>query len=127
MDFGTLVAGAGTAVLSPAGVLSPTGAVLTLPSVPAAARFSANGAQGNSYLFSLPASVTLSNGSGGTVVVDTFTSDRALTGTFPAAASQPLVFNVGGTLHLTGTEPDGLYQASLVAGGSTFTANIVYN
>lgn len=127
MDFGTLVAGAGTATLSPTGVLTTTPAVIPLAGVPTAARFSAQGAQGNNYLFSLPSSVTLSNGSGGTVVVDTFTADRPLTGTFPAAGSQPVVFNVGGTLHTTGTEPDGLYQASLMAGGSTFTANIVYN
>lgn len=128
MDFGTLiVGGAGTVVLSPSGILTPSAVITPLAGTPAAAQFAANGAAGSSYAFSLPGSVVLSNGTGGSLTVDTFTTDKPQSGTFPATGSQPVLFNVGGTLHTTGTEPDGLYQASLTPGGSTFIANIAYN
>lgn len=126
MDFGTLVVGgAGTATLSPSGVLTPSALITPLPGIPTVAQFTVNGAAGSSYLFSLPASVILSNGSGGSLTVDSFTTDQPTMGTFPGSGT--LVFHVGGTLHLTGSDPDGLYQASLVSGGSTFIANIAYN
>ncbi|MBS1767696.1 MAG: DUF4402 domain-containing protein [Acidobacteria bacterium] len=128
MQFGTLLEnGAGTVVLSPAGALTPSSQITAMGGTVQAAQFAAKGTTGSSYLFSLPGSVTLSDGAGHSVIVDTFTTNPAASGTFPAVASQPVLFNVGGTLHLTGTEVDGQYNASLASGGSTFIANIVYN
>ncbi len=131
LEFGNLIAGAalGTAVVDPAGARSVTGGV----SIPAtggtvsAASFTVNGAATFLYDITLPgAPILISDGSGNTMSVDTWSSNPTVVagGTLNGSGTQTLL--VGGTLNVAATQATGSYS-SANAGGAQFTVTVNYN
>ncbi|MBS1767695.1 MAG: DUF4402 domain-containing protein [Acidobacteria bacterium] len=143
---------AGNVVLAPATnaetatASTALGTAGPIAAAPQAASFTVSGSGGKNYkLYVTAGSVTLKNAStAATITCGTFTASST-TGTVPATlpTGNPAATNavmtagtnrqsqtvkVGGTLSwATGLTDDGDYQASAVAGGSTFVVNAVYN
>jgi hypothetical protein len=94
---------------------------VTLPVVAgtvSAAAFTVTGEGTSTYAITLPvAAVTLTGSGGGTMTVDTFTSNPSGTGTL-AAGTQNIA--VGGTLHVGAAQTPGNYTGS-------FTVTVNYN
>lgn len=117
--------GAGTVVVSAAGVRSVTGGVVGLSSgdTPQAAQFTIDGEGGQSVSVTIPATFSMANGSDTLTV----TTSNSLTG---SAASQTLSnalgsagslsFRVGGSVPVASTAPTGTYTG-------TFTVSAAYN
>lgn len=123
MNFGNIAvsSSAGTVVLTPAGVRTPTGGV-TLPATPgtvSAAVFAVSGTPGYTYAITLPAGSTVSSG-GNNMNIDTFTSNPNNTGTLDGAGAQTL--QIGATLHVSANQPSGIYTS-----GTPFTVTVNYN
>jgi hypothetical protein len=117
LAFGTLVRGAGTAVVSTAGVRSVTGAVVALASTtPSAASFTVAGEGGQAVTVTV-GTLTLANSTSGnsadniTVpLTATNTGSQTLSGALNSAGS--LVVAVGGTVTLTAITTPGVYSGS---------------
>jgi hypothetical protein len=110
---------AGTVVLSPLGVRTPTAGV-TLPAVTgtfSAATFSVTGSGASTYAITLPASITLTGVPSGTMTVDNFTSNPSGTGALTAGAQ---TLTVGGTLNVGAAQAAGTYTG-------TFNVTVNYN
>lgn len=118
MDFGNLAVSpslSGTVVLTPSSTRSTGGSGgVTLPATTgtiSAADFTVSGQPGYTYTITLPTSATLSDGSGHTMVVNTFTSNPNSTGTLSAGAgTQDLT--VGATLNVDAGQIPGTYTNS---------------
>ena len=123
MDFGTLSGGAGvgTVVLDTAGGRTTTGDAVVVPSgAGAAGNFTISGESGRSYILTISATATISDGTN-TMTVNNFTNTSS--GTLPAATE---IFTVGATLNLGANQPAGTYTTGN-AGGSTYTVTVNYN
>jgi len=128
LAFGTVVrpsTGAGTAVVSAAGVRSVTGGVVGLSSgdTPQAAQFTVDGEGGQSVSVTIPATFSIANGSDTLTV----TTSNNLTGSAAAqtlsnalGSAGSLVFKVGGSVPVASTAPTGLYSGA-------FTVSAAYN
>lgn len=120
LSFGDLVVdtGGGTATVSPAGTISTTGVnVQSLGGTISAASFNVTGAPSRAFLITLPVSGTITCTGGGTcavgtdtITVNTFVSNPASPATLDGAGTATL--DVGATLQLTGSEPDGNYSGT---------------
>jgi hypothetical protein len=128
LEFGNIVpsASAGTVVLSPAGVRTPTN--VTLPPTSGtvtAASFTVGGTPAFTYSITLPAAATtISNGTQ-TMTVDTWTSDPTPEGTIGGAGTQ--VLTVGATLNVGANQVSGAYSSALAGGSGSFTVTVNYN
>ena len=80
-----------------------------------AAGFSVTGEADYVYNITLPTSISISNGGGGSMTVDTFTGSKA-SGTLVSGSD---TFNVGGTLSVTANQPTGEYTG-------TFSVTVEY-
>ena len=114
MAFGNVAVSAstgGTVVLDPTGTRTTGGAGgVTLPSTTgtvAAADFTVSGTATYSYAITLPTTATLSDGSGHTMIVNTFTSLPATTGVLSGGGTQDLA--VGATLNVSAAQASGTY------------------
>lgn len=124
MNFGNVAVStaAGTVVLAPAGTRSTTGGV-TLPATTgtvSAATFTVTGADGYTYSISLPASVTITDGTNN-MTVDNFTSNPTVAaGGTLTGGTQTL--QVGATLNVAGSQPANNYTSA-----TPFTVTVNYN
>jgi hypothetical protein len=113
LDFGTIAYnGAGTVTVDTAGSAVRTcSANLVCSGTPDNAGFNVTGgASQNVGVTPPPASITISNGTN-TMTVDSFTSSLVgWTGNLGVGGA--FSFNVGGTLHVAGTESAGLYTGN---------------
>ncbi len=128
LKFGTVVrpgTGAGTAVVSAAGVRTVTGGVVGLASgdTPQASQFTVDGEGGQSISITIPATFAMANGSDSLTV----TTSNNLTGSAGSqtlsnalGAAGSLVFRVGGSVPIGSTTPTGAYSG-------TFTVSAAYN
>lgn len=122
LNFGRLVkptTGSGTVSVSNSTgartVPAAAGIGLSTPT-PTRAAFTVTGETGKVVAFSLPTSVTMSNGSGGTLAVTL--NDSAPTSTTLSTGSY--TFGMGGSFTLSSTTPSGAYSG-------TFNATVNYN
>ena len=128
LKFGTVVrpaTGSGTAVINAAGARSVTGGVVGLASgdAPAAAAFSVAGEGGQSVSITVPASVSMANGTDALVV----TTSNSLTGSVASqtlsnalGSAGSLAFSVGGSVPIGASTATGAYTG-------TFTVSAAYN
>lgn len=117
LSFGAIVPySGGTVKVTPLGVRSATGGVLPVPaSAVSAATFTVTGASNATYAISLAppiGTVTLSDGAGHSMAVDTFTSDPIGSGTVSAASPGTQELKVGATLHVAASQAVGQYTGS---------------
>jgi hypothetical protein len=123
MDFGDVAGGTGTGtvVLDLAGGRTVTGDANALPSgLGAAGQFTIQGGAGLAFTLSVSASATMEDGSGNTMVVDTFTENGnavVLTGAADA-------FQISGTLNVGASQAAGGYTT---VGFTPFTVTANYN
>jgi uncharacterized protein DUF4402 len=118
MNFGNIAVSAsvsGTVVLAPAGTRTTGGSGgVTLPSTTgtvAGADYTVSGQASYTYAITLPTTtVTLSDGSGHTMNLATFTSFPSATGTLSGSGSQDL--KVGATLSVASAQTPGTYTNS---------------
>jgi hypothetical protein len=128
LEFGNIAAGAvaGTVVLSPAGVRTPTN--VTLPAITGtvtAASFTVGGTPGYTYSITLPAGATTISNGAQTMTVDTWTSDPTPEGTIEAGGTQ--ILYVGATLSVGANQASGTYSSSTAGGSGDFTVTVNYN
>ncbi|MCU0376750.1 MAG: DUF4402 domain-containing protein [Bacteroidales bacterium] len=121
MNFGNIIAGAGagTVVLTPGGVRTPTG--VTFPSVGgtvAAASFTVTGLSGATYAITLPLTHNIVSGAN-SMTVNAFTSNPSGTGTLTGGTE---ILNVGATLNVGAAQPAGAYTSA-----TGFTVTVNYN
>ena len=117
LAFGTLVRGAGTAVVSTAGVRTVTGGVVALAStIPSAASFTVSG-EGAQLITVTVGALTLANTTSGSpadnlsvVLAAPNTGSQTLSGALNTAGS--LNVAVGGTVTLTAATTPGVYSGS---------------
>ncbi len=117
LEFGAMTSptGAGTVVLSPAGV--PTVTNMVLIGTRHAAAYAVAGVAMATYTITLPANTTLIDPvGGGTMLVNAFTSSKAI-GTLVGGID---AFNVGATLNIADAQPLGDYAG-------TFDVTVNYN
>ena len=118
MNFGNVAAvtgAASTVVLTPAGgTSSADGAVVS--GTPAAGAFSVTGDDSLSYTILLPASTTLTGGTGPDITVDNFTDSKGGTSATPATALNTSGgadnCTVGATLNLADGQGSGTYSGT---------------
>jgi len=121
MSFGNIAVSSttsGTVILSPSGLRTTGGAGgVTLPAATGtvtAADFTVSGQGGYTYTVTLPASASISDGSGHSMTINSFTSSPSVTGTLSTGGTQPLT--VGATLTLSAGQTPGSYtNATAVA------------
>jgi hypothetical protein len=129
LSFGNIAAGAGagTVVMSPAGLRTPTG--VTLPATTGtvtAASFTVTGTANFTYAITLPgAATTISDGATHTMTVNAFSSTPSGTGTLSGAGSQTLT--VGATLNVGAAQVAGNYSSASAGGSGPFTVTVNYN
>lgn len=116
LNFGNIASGsaAGTVVMSTTGTRTPSNVIL--PSVAGtvnAANFTVTGGLDAAYVITLPASVTITDGTNN-MTIDNFTEDATNT-----LASGTETFGVGATLNIDANQASGLYQG-------TFTVTVDY-
>ena len=119
LSFGSFTAGAGgTVVVSAAGTRSKTGSVMLINqgSLASAAQFSVTGTASATVALTLPAdgTVILYNGAN-TMVLNSFTSnpsDSSCTSHLCVLAGGTLLFSVGATLTVNGSQQPGSYVGS---------------
>lgn len=119
LSFGNVIAAAtaGTVQLSPAGVRTAT--TVTLPATTgtvSSARFTITGMTGMAYTVTVPASLSINDGSGNSMTVNGFT--HTATGTLTATTE---VFTVGATLQVGANQAAGSY------GPASFNVTVAYN
>jgi len=116
MDFGNVAVSSsvsGTVVLTPSSTRSTGGSGgVTLPATTGtvtAADFTVSGQAGYTYAITLPTTATLSDGSGHTMTINTFTSVPVATGTLSSGSGvQDLA--VGATLNVAASQTPGVYS-----------------
>ena len=111
LDFGRVVSGptAGRAVIAQGtGVRTVSGGVTAAGGTPQRATFVVQGTPARQFTFAMPASVTLTNGTGGTMVVNTFRRSGALN--LPASGIRTLF--VGARLNVAANQISGTYTGS---------------
>lgn len=123
MNFGSFVAGpsaSGSVTLTAASSTSRsgTGVVLDTGSTGSAAKFSITGLSNGVFSITLPTSVTLT-ATGGTMTVDTFTTDLSPTAATLSAGGLADMY-VGATLQVGAAQADGTYTG-------TFDVSVDYN
>lgn len=128
LEFGNIIpsASAGTVVLSPAGVRTPTN--VTLPPTSGtvtAASFTVGGTPAFTYSITLPAAATTISNGAQTMTVDNWTSDPTPTGTIGGGGTQ--VLNVGATLNVGANQVSGSYSSGNAGGSGDFTVTVNYN
>ena len=112
MNFGNVAVNsttAGTVVLTPEGTREKTGGV-TLPATKGtvtAAQFNVTGADGYTFAITLPTDITISNGAGGSMIVNNFISTPDGTGTI--SGDTPI--KVGATLNVAAGQVAGTYTS----------------
>jgi hypothetical protein len=118
MNFGKVaVTGAGTLILTPAGLLTPSANLTVQGGTVTAATFTVAGQAGQTYAVTLPpAATTLDDGATHTMTVDTWTSDYAAGGAIPAT------LHVGATLNVALGQVGGVYTSA-----TPFTVTVNYN
>ena len=116
MNFGNIAVAAstgGTVILSTSGSRTTGGSGgVTLPATTGAvtaASFTVAGASGYSYAITLPSSCTISDGSGHTMTVNSFTSNPSSIGTLTGGSS---TLNVGATLNVSAAQTANTYTNS---------------
>jgi len=125
MNFGTVAVDAvtdGTVILATAGTRTFTAGAQIVPAIATAtaASFTVTGQGAYTYAITLPASaITLDDGSGHTMSVDTFVSDPSGTGALTAGTQ---TINVGATLHVTHAQVAGVYTNA-----SSLNVTVAYN
>lgn len=109
LDFGTIVTGAAasTVAVDSAGVAT-CGAGLTCSGTTAAADFTVTGSNNTIVTVTAPATVSLTNGTGGTMTAS-LAAPATLAMLNSGATGAPLVF--GGTLNVGASQADGNYNA----------------
>lgn len=118
MNFGDVVPGAGTVILTPAGGRSVTGSTnLGNTLGVSAATFTVSGQGSATYSIALPVAATIAS-SGNTMNVGTFTSTPTPTGTLSAGGSQTLA--LGATLTVVAGQATGTYSGP-------FSVSVNYN
>jgi hypothetical protein len=123
MDFGSISGGPaiGTVIMDATGSRTATGdAQIIAASAGTAGAFTITGESGQAYSISYTDG-TLSNGSGQTMTVDTFTDNSA--GTLAAAIES---FSAGATLNVGVNQLSGAYSTAF-GGGSPYTITVNYN
>lgn len=120
LAFGNIAASGaiGTVTISPAGARSHSGGVT--PSVIGTfnnAIYSATGEANATYTITLPASVSITDGTNN-MLVNGFTSDPAATGLFSGTGTQTI--NVGATVNVGASQVTGNYSG-------TYDVTIAYN
>lgn len=124
LDFGILAVNAtpGTVGLTTGSVASATGGVTLLGGTPTAAVFQVAGLAGESYSFSLPASITLQGPGVNTMVVNAFvnTASGTIPGVAPATGTEDI--SVGATLIVDASQAAGAYTNT-----TDLTATVNYN
>ena len=129
LEYGNIAAGAaaGTVVLSPAGVRSPTNVTLPVTTgTVTAASFTVGGTPGYTYSITLPAgTTTIANAGGQTMTVGTWTSNPTPTGTIGGGGTE--VLYVGATLAVGANQAEGSYSSSTAGGTGDFTVTVNYN
>ncbi|HUR41765.1 MAG TPA: DUF4402 domain-containing protein [Verrucomicrobiae bacterium] len=122
LSFGRFAAGSGgTVTVTPTGARSSSGPIYLLSaSSGQEARYTITGGSDLAYSITLPAddSVTLSSGTGPTMVVTRFTSGPASTGQFGPTGAQAIA--VGATLNISANQPAGNY-------GGSYSITVNYN
>jgi len=109
--FGTLaVSGAGTATVTPAGVLTTTGGVISAGGLPQGALIALKGHPGDAYTLMLPSAVTLLNPTGDALVLRDFSFSPNAAGYLSSAKKD---IAVGGTLQLASRQAAGAYRGNI--------------
>ncbi len=117
--FGTIapsLTAADTVIVSAAGAKTCGAELTCLTEDHTAAQFDVTGEADITYTITLPTSISLSNGAGGSMTVDSFTGSKA-SGTLVAGADS---FTVGGSLGVAANQATGSYTG-------TFTVAVEYN
>lgn len=112
--FGDISSGAsaGTVILTPAGNRTATGgATINSTGSGSPATFDVSGDANASFSITLPTSITLTDGSANTMVVDSFTSSPSPTGVLDSSGQQSLF--VGATLNVSSNQPFGSYSGQM--------------
>ena len=114
LSFGSFLSGSGgTVVVSPAGARSQSGGVLLLGQDPGTpAQLNVVGTANATYSITLPANntVTLSDGNGHSMTVNSFVSSPPATGTLSAGGSQSI--RIGATLIVGANQAPGGYSGA---------------
>ena len=114
LSFGSFLAGSGgTVVVSPVGVRTQTGSVFLLGQGPGgAAQLNVVGTANATYSITLPDNntVTLSDGNGHAMTVNSFISSPPATGTLSAGGSQSI--RIGATLIVGANQAPGGYSGA---------------
>ena len=122
LDFGTLIPGttAGTVTINPTtSARTVAGGTIAAGGAPSAATFQTVGFINRIYLIGAPpASVTLTNGTGGSMVMNNLTFDGPLLRIFPSNAGVATV-KLGGRLNVGANQASGNYTG-------TYSVIIVY-
>lgn len=116
LEFGSIGIAANTVTVSTAGARTATDASQLAGGTPAAANFNVTGTASTNYTVSLPASITITNGTDN-LTVDSFTHDAGATPALDGTGAD--TFNVGADLTIAGTESAGAYTG-------TFTVTVNY-
>jgi hypothetical protein len=119
LDFGTVVlSGAGAwggevVTVSTAGVRTCGGGTnLTCSGATTAAEYNVTGSNNQVVVVTIPASVVITNGTDNLTV--TTSKSIGATVTMPNSGNTGLNFNIGGSLTLASTTPDGYYEGDIV-------------
>ena len=113
MNFGNAAVSASTGglvILTPGNARSTAGGGVTLPATTgtvSAANFTVSGAPGYTYAISLPNSAVISGPGTATMIVTSFTSTPAASGTLSVSGTQSL--KVGATLYISPAQAAGTY------------------
>jgi hypothetical protein len=122
LDFGTLIPGttAGTATINPTtGARTVTGGTVAAGGAPMAATFQTAGFINRIFIIGAPpATVTLTNGTGGSMVMDSLTFDGPMLRIFPSNAGVTTV-KLGARLNVGANQASGNYTG-------TYSVTIVY-
>lgn len=121
LEFGALVPSAisGTATINASTDLRSTsgGVVGASGGATGAAKFTAAGAVGVIAIFLPPSTITISNGSGGTMTIDAITLNGASDRIFPLGGTIDVA--LGGRLTVAANQPEGSYSG-------TFALTVLY-
>ncbi len=120
LNFGDIVANtAGTVTVTATGAVTVTGGVVPLASIRTPGRFTGSGTRNRLIRLTItPTQITVTNGTGGSMIVDNFTIG-ALSGLNQngnssnyriVAANGMFTFNVGARLNIAANQPPGNYS-----------------
>jgi hypothetical protein len=124
LDFGNVAVSAstgGTVTLSTTNTRTTGGGGITLPAATgtvSAAQFTISGQAGFTYVITLPAACTISDGSGHSMTVNSFASSPSATGSLSTGGTATL--KVSATMIVAAGQPAGVYTS---ASGVPVTVN----